>query len=313
MGYTNESSGIYNKGECLIFDDFTMDYKWVNFPFKIKSTAIKILTSKKDNLLFLYNMMQKMKFEPLGHNRHYINVVQNFNILVPYINEQQKIAKFFSLLDKQISLWERKLELYELFYKYYLNRLLFVSNKFKFPLLRFKGFEGEWDQIFLDESIDINTGKKDLKDKNDNGIYPFYVRSEKIEKINTYSFNGEAILIPGDGKIGDIFHYINGKFDYHQRVYKLSNKINSNINLKYLYYEFQKNIKKYLLSFSAKATVDSIRLPMLQKYKIFIPESYEQQKIANFLSIISKLKDYFLNSVNKMKTIKNNYLSKLFI
>ncbi|WP_412032103.1 restriction endonuclease subunit S [Malacoplasma muris] len=185
------------------------------------------------------------------------------------------------------------------------------KSQLSLPLLRFKGFEGEWDQIFLDESIDINTGKKDLKDKNDNGIYPFYVRSENIEKINTYSFNGEAILIPGDGKIGDIFHYINGKFDYHQRVYKLSNKINSKINLKYLYYEFQKNIKKYLLSFSAKATVDSIRLPMLQKYKIFIPEFFEQQKIARFFSLLDKQISLWERKLELYELFYKYYLNKL--
>ena len=62
----------------------------------------------------------------------------------------------------------------------------------------------------------------------ENGIYPFYVRSERIERINSYSFDGEAILTPGDGDIGGIFHYINGKFDFHQRVYKYSNLKNYN-------------------------------------------------------------------------------------
>ena len=59
----------------------------------------------------------------------------------------------------------------------------------------------------------INTGKKNNDDKVPDGIYPFFVRSKQIERIDTYSFDGEAIIIPGEGNIGEIFHYINGKFD----------------------------------------------------------------------------------------------------
>jgi type I restriction enzyme S subunit len=68
----------------------------------------------------------------------------------------------------------------------------------------------------------VRTGRKNNQDKIEDGTYPFFVRSQHVEQINTYSYDGEAILVPGEGGIGSIFHYICGKFDYHQRVYKIS-------------------------------------------------------------------------------------------
>lgn len=75
LGYTNEKNNIYNKGEVIIFDDFTTDIRYINFDFKIKSSAIKLLTSKEQNLFFIYNSLQNKKIKPLGHNRHYINFI----------------------------------------------------------------------------------------------------------------------------------------------------------------------------------------------------------------------------------------------
>ena len=80
----------------------------------------------------------------------------------------------------------------------------------------------DWEVKNLGEIAEIYTGKKNNQDKVENGRYPFFVRSQIVESINTYSFDGEAILVPGEGNIGKIFHYINGNFDFHQRVYKIS-------------------------------------------------------------------------------------------
>ncbi len=67
----------------------------------------------------------------------------------------------------------------------------------------------------------ITTGEKNTEDKSENGIYPFFVRSQIPERIHSYSYDGEAILTSGAG-VGKIYHYVNCKFDFHQRVYKFS-------------------------------------------------------------------------------------------
>ena len=78
----------------------------------------------------------------------------------------------------------------------------------------------DWDIDGIQNLAEIKTGAKNTQDKIDGGEYPFFVRSQTIERINSFSFDGEAILTAGDGVgTGKVFHYINGKFDYHQRVY----------------------------------------------------------------------------------------------
>ena len=87
----------------------------------------------------------------------------------------------------------------------------------------------------LGEIAHIKAGGRNNQDKNDDGKYPFFVRSAIVERINSYSFDGEAILVPGEGGIGSIFHYIKGRFDFHQRVYMI-NRFVEDVCGKFVYY-----------------------------------------------------------------------------
>jgi len=78
---------------------------------------------------------------------------------------------------------------------------------------RLPGFHGEWELKRLGDVAHIKTGSRNNEDKIESGAYPFFVRSDNVERINSYSHDCEAILVPGEGRIGDIFHYINGRFD----------------------------------------------------------------------------------------------------
>lgn len=111
LGYTNESN-TFDK-PSIIFDDFTLDFKFVDFPYMVKSSALKILTindEKKDSLIFIYNLLHTIKIEIMGHARHYIGVVQPTNVFVPKIEEQEKIGNYFQKLDNQIDLQQKELE-----------------------------------------------------------------------------------------------------------------------------------------------------------------------------------------------------------
>ncbi len=180
------------------------------------------------------------------------------------------------------------------------------------PKLRFPEFQGAgaWEEKKLGEIADIRTGKKNLQDKKDNGIYPFFVRSKNIEKIDSYSYDGEAILIPGDGQIGQVYHYINGKFDYHQRVYKISD--GKNLNLQYLYFYLSLYFYKYAISFSVKATVDSLRLPIIKSFKIKAPSLPEQKKIADCLSSLDELIEMQEQKLKTLKKHKKGLMQQLF-
>ena len=111
LGYTNETNGIYKDVPVIIFDDFTTDKKLVCFPFKVKSSAIKILKGKKaNNIRFLYELMTLIEFAPEQHKRYYISEYQNIAVPLPDPKEQQKIADCLSSIDEVIELQTKKLE-----------------------------------------------------------------------------------------------------------------------------------------------------------------------------------------------------------
>ena len=110
LGYTNSFQGIYQKGRCIIFDDFTLDSKRVEHPFKVRSSAIKILTVRENmDFDFAFELLRTSKFPLLGHARHYITVVQPQAALIPHsLQEQQHIGRFFRNFDSLIAAAEKR-------------------------------------------------------------------------------------------------------------------------------------------------------------------------------------------------------------
>lgn len=114
LGYTNETEGIKYASEenpVIIFDDFTTSSHLVDFPFKVKSSAMKLLSLRKneDDIYFMVNTLKNIKYIPASHERHWISIFSEFNIAIPHDNaEQQKIGKYFSTLDNLITLHQRK-------------------------------------------------------------------------------------------------------------------------------------------------------------------------------------------------------------
>lgn len=173
-----------------------------------------------------------------------------------------------------------------------------------------KAKEG-WEVKKLGEVAEIYTGKKNNQDKVENGMYPFFVRSQTIEKINSYSFEGEAILIPGEGNIGKIFHYIDGKFDFHQRVYKISNFKDGYLG-KYIYRYICEFFGRHAMENSVKATVDSLRLPTFQVFEIPFPQTIEEQtRIATILSDMDSEITTLESKLEKAKQLKLGMMQEL--
>lgn len=111
LGYTDETDGIYNKGDVIIYDDFTMDSKYVNFQFKVKSSAMKMLTAKEDiDLYFMYCYFKYLNFSQEEHSRSYLSKVEPLWILMPSYEEQQQIAECLGVFDKKIEAENKILE-----------------------------------------------------------------------------------------------------------------------------------------------------------------------------------------------------------
>ena len=126
LGYTSEINGIYDKGDCIIFDDFTLDCKYVDFPFKVKSSAIKILTAKNKELLrYTFEFLKYLDLSTEEHKRHYIAEIQNQEFILPTMHIVSTIAHAFSALSLRMESVVKQRNMFET-QKQYLLRQMFI-------------------------------------------------------------------------------------------------------------------------------------------------------------------------------------------
>ena len=116
LGYTNEQFGVYEKLPVIIFDDFTTAIQYVNFKFKVKSSAMKILTANQRLVLpkYIFYRMQMSNFDHGTHKRYWIQHCSKIKILIPPISEQEKIIasleEAFSQLDSVTNMLKQTLQ-----------------------------------------------------------------------------------------------------------------------------------------------------------------------------------------------------------
>lgn len=227
------------------------------------------------------------------------------------INEQYRIGELFIKLDSTITLHQRQCEALKKQKRFFLQNM-FPKEGESEPRIRFNGFTEPWEQRKCKTLCSISTGKSNTQDQVDDGEYPFFIRSDKAVKSNKYLYDEEAVITIGDGNIGKVFHYVNGKFDLHQRCYKMTNFID--VTAKYFYYYFSKNFYKRAMSMTAKATVDSVRLEMIADMDIQFPTDMSEQKlIADYFSNLDNLITLHQRQYEQLVSLKKYLLSKMFI
>lgn len=162
----------------------------------------------------------------------------------------------------------------------------------------------EWEVVTIDQIASITTGDKDTQDAEGSGEYPFFVRSQTIERINSFSYDGEAVLTAGDGVgVGKVFHYFNGQFDFHQRVYCIHSYVSDMLGY-YFYNYFKMRFMSLVTQFSAKGSVDSVRMEMIAKMLIPKPTRSEQTKASDILRKIETLIDKNIATLHKLRSLK---------
>lgn len=171
-------------------------------------------------------------------------------------------------------------------------------------------YPNDWEKDIVSNVVDITTGCRDTQDNKANGKYPFFVRSPIVERIDVADFDCEAVLTAGDGVgTGKVFHYINGKFSAHQRVYVMSNF--RNVDGKYFYYFFSRNFLKEVEKYTAKSSVDSVRRAMIADMEFVHPSVSEQREIIQVLSDFDTYIDNLSELINKKKNIRDGALEDL--
>ena len=267
---------------------------------------------KVHSIFFFYLLsIYKNTFESFSEGTTFKELSQqafnNFTLSLPPIEEQIAIADYLdsvtSKIDEAIAQQQKMIDLLNERKQIIINNAVtkgLDSNvKMKPSGVDWIGDIPEhWDMRRMRYLCSITTGNKDTINRVEDGVYPFYVRSPKVERINTYSYDGEAVLMAGDGVgAGKVFHYVNGKFDYHQRVYNFYNiKL---IKGKLLYYYMKNKFKYVIEQLSAKSTVDSVRLNMIQDFVVVIPSNNEQELIIEYLDSQMIKLDKLINTFEK--------------
>lgn len=170
----------------------------------------------------------------------------------------------------------------------------------------------DWQARRIDSFASITTGSRNTQDRVKDGRFPFFVRSQNVERINTWSFDGEAVLTAGDGVgTGKVFHYIDGKFDCHQRVYRIAD-FAEEVDGFYFFKAFESQFYGRIMSMTAKSSVDSVRREMIAGMDVAIPPLPEQQTIAKTLGDMDDLIASLDTLIAKKEAIKRGMMQQLF-
>lgn len=275
-----------------------------------------VVDEKRYDKKFVFNYINSKYFRnraidiSTGSTRQRIGLLdlKGLKFIKPPLSEQKKIATALSDLDELISNLDKLIAKKKAIKQGAMQQLLTPPHK---GGKRLEGFSGEWEEKKLGEVTNIKTGSRNNQDKVSDGHYPFFVRSQNIERINSYSYDCEAILVPGEGGIGSIFHYINGKFEVHQRVYKISDFADGIIG-KYIFLQMKHSFGKHAMTNTVKATVDSLRLPTFEEFIVPIPPTLEEQKaIAEILSDMDLEIEQLESKKVKYQSIKQGMMQEL--
>ncbi|WP_370408469.1 restriction endonuclease subunit S [Tenacibaculum dicentrarchi] len=266
------------------------------------------------NNKYLYKYFNSIKIEryiskvSFGSAQPQLTVkeINSIPISYPELSEQEKIASFLTDVDSKLTQLTKKKALLE-------NYKKGVMQKIFNQKIRFKDNKGNkfpnWKEKTLGEVSEITTGSSNRQDSELNGKYTFFDRSEDIRTSSRYLFNGEAIIVAGEGSDFKP-KYFKGKFDLHQRTYAIMNLKKQNSKFMFFLIHFH---RKYFLSQAVGSTVKSLRLPMFKKMPVLLPVIEEQEKIANFLSEID-IKIKTLNTkIENNKGFKKGLLQKMFV
>jgi len=339
LGYTDENEGVYKDYlPVIIFDDFTVDNKYVDFPFKVKSSAIKILKNKNENdsLKFFYELISQIKFDAKEHKRYYISSYQKIEVPIPSSPaEQQKIAACLSSLDDVIAGHEEKLTTLEE-HKKGLMQNLFPKEGETQPKYRFPEFvnDGDWVGNVLDDVFSFVRGpfggalKKDIFVKegyavyeqshaiyNDFSEFRYYINPDKYKELIRFSVKPNDLIMSCSGTMGKFALVPENCTEgvINQALLKLSAK--KGFSILYLKYLMETDLyQNKLLSQSAGGAIKNVvGVNEIKLINIYLPKNpLEQQKIASVLSSVDELIAGQREKIEALKEYKTGLMQGLF-
>lgn len=304
LGYTEENGGICKTLPVIILDDFTLLSKFVDFPFKVKSSAMKILRVRDDgyNLKFVYWAMQLLPFHPGQHKRYYLSEYQFLDIKVPSIIEQQAVVSVIEKWDKYIEVLDQKIQTKKNIKKYLTRELL---NEGK----RFGGFNGKWESkglgeigFFKTSSVDkkIREGErivnlvnymdvyrhKEISNISKDNLMKVSAKDQQIETSNL--LKGDILFTPSSETPDDIGHSIvisedltNTLYSYHLVRFRPS--ITLDLGFSH-YFCNQSEVLRQFTKYASGVTRFTLSMDSFSRVVVKIPPIEEQKAISSILS-----------------------------
>lgn len=326
LGYTNETNGVYTDTPAIIFDDFTTDSKYVDFPFKVKSSAIKILTNrdKDTDLKFVYEIMKSFNFPIANHKRHYISQYQELDIVVPSIEEQRKIAEILSSVDRYIEKIDENISNTEelksgLMTKFFTKGLgdkklskdklgnllqVVIDRRGITP----KKLGGEWIDTGIPAISAMNVKKgKIVKPESiryvDEALYKRWMSEDLIS---------DDVILTSEAPLGETYLVKNEKFCLSQRLFGLR-PYQQKISGEFLFHFLNSPVgQKRLYARATGTTAKGIRQSELLKVEIDYPEEVAtQKKITEIISAVDHKIDLYKELKTKFVFLKKGLVSDL--
>ena len=333
LGYTNEQHGIFSEGlPVIIFDDFTTATQFVDFPFKAKSSAMKILQAKNGaHIKFMYEALQMVSYEVGAHERHWISKFAPMLVLVPNPPEQQKIADCLSSVDELVAAQARKLDALKTHTKGLMQQLFPCEGETQ-PRLRFPEFQdaGEWGEEKLDDvfhlqdgfsfkSTDFVKSKDDAtqviritdinnKNTNEDKVYVPNVFLEANNLKKYYVENGDLLLSLTGAAGFNFFFWDGGRAVINQRTSKVTPKKKLSSAMARLL----EPLVHEKINVRGEGQNNNLSKEFLSSVILRIPEPAEQQRIADCLTSLDDLIAAQTQKVEALKNHKKALMQQLF-
>ena len=290
LGYTNEKNGIFNSLPVIIFDDFTTSIKFVDFPFKVKSSAMKILKLNDMNIAnikYIYYVMQNIQFDSSTHKRYWISEYTNIEIPLPPLEVQEEIVK----------------ELDE--YQAVIDGAQKIIDNWK-PTL---SINLNWEKVKIGDLCSLSTGgtpTSTVPEYYNNGNIKWLVSGD-IHKGQIYDCDGRIteegmnnsnakylpensvlIALNGQGKTRGTVALLKTKATCNQSLVAITPNDDKVLISEFLYY-YLKSLYKYIRSITGDSQRSGLNMPIIREIEIRIPSVNMQKEIVSKIKTEEKI------------------------
>ena len=319
----------------IIFDDFTTSSHFVDFPFKVKSSAIKLLTlrDKNEDIHFAYQVLQNIAYTPVSHERHWISKFATFATLMPECkSEMQAIGHFMSNLDGLITLHQRKYDKLVIFKKSMLEKM-FPKDGESVPEIRFAGFTDPWEQRKLGDvasSFDygLNAAATEYDGQNkylritdiDDETHEFS-KSDLTTPLADLAMSADYLLKEGDllfartgASVGKTYLYRQFDGMVYFAGFLIRARIGEGADPEFAYQATLTDAyKKYVAITSQRSGQPGVNAQEYADYQLMLPSKTEQQQIGMTLRSLDDLITLHQRKLELLQNIKKSLLDKMFV